>query len=95
MFIILRDLQEKLQINIPKKQFVKHWLMHWLINKHIKLNDRQSSFLESDISKITISQYMKLFDVSRNTAISDLDDLVSKRLVRKFKDAKTNVYKIL
>lgn len=52
-------------------------------------------FLESDISKITISQYMKLFDVSRNTAISDLNDLVSKRLVRKFKDAKTNVYKIL
>ena len=63
--------------------------------KHYKLNDRQSSFLESDISKITISQYMKLFDVSRNTAISDLNDLVSKRLVRKFKDAKTNVYKIL
>lgn len=63
------------------------------INKRIKLNNRQTSFLENDISRITVSEYMELFDITRNTARSDLNYLVDENLFKKFKVEKSFVYK--
>ena len=63
------------------------------LNKHVKLNDRQSSFLESDVSRISVTEYVKIFGVTRNTARADLNYLVDQNLVKKFKVEKSYIYK--
>lgn len=65
------------------------------LNKHVKLNERQSSFLESDKSSISITEYVNIFNVSRNTARADLNKLVDKHLVKKMKLEKSFMYKKL
>ena len=63
------------------------------LNKHIKLNNRQSSFLESAVSRISVTEYVKMFEVTRNTARSDLNHLANENLVKKFKVDKSYIYK--
>ncbi len=63
------------------------------INKHIKLNERQSAFLESKKSRISVTEYVEIFDVTRNTARADLNYLVNKKLLKKFKEDKSYIYK--
>ena len=65
------------------------------LNKHVKLNDRQSSFLESKKSTVTVTEYVKIFGVTRNTARADLNYLVDKKLFKKFKKDKSYVYRRL
>lgn len=58
------------------------------------LNSRQKEFLRfSDESEITIKEYMEMFDVVRNTATKDLNDLVNKRMLEKIKSGKQIIYK--
>ena len=52
-------------------------------------------FLRNEESEITISKYQKLFDVSRNTAIRDLNHLIDENYVFKSKKGKNNIYKII
>ncbi|WP_407382056.1 ATP-binding protein [Methanobrevibacter sp.] len=59
------------------------------------LNTRQKEFLKSNISSITIPKYMKIFDISRNTATNDLNKLVDNKLFEKNKKGKTIIYEKL
>ena len=60
-----------------------------------ELNDRQEALLASDISEITIQDYQKIFDVSRNTAVRDLNKLLEYHLVNKHKKGSFNIFKLI
>lgn len=63
-------------------------------DKNNGLNDRQKKFLRFNVeSEITIKKYMALFDVVRNTATKDLNDLVDKKMLEKIKDGKQIIYR--
>ena len=62
-------------------------------NKYKGLNERQVSFMESEINMITISEYMVKFGVSRNTTIRDFDNLIKLNHVTKFKKGNVNIFK--
>ncbi len=68
---------------------------NYILNQAHGLNDRQIRFLRCEKSEITISQYQKMFDVSRNTAIRDLDKLIDNNFVIKCKKGRINVFKII
>ena len=58
------------------------------------LNSRQKQFLRlNDVSEITIKEYMSMFDVVRNTATKDLNDLVDMKIVDKIKDGVQFIYR--
>lgn len=58
------------------------------------LNNRQKEFLRIvDKSEITIREYMLLFDIVRNTATGDLNELVERNLMEKTKNGKEFIYK--
>ena len=58
------------------------------------LNSRQKEFLRfCDESEITIKEYMEMFDVVRNTATKDLNDLADKKMLEKIKNGKQIIYK--
>ncbi|RAP44550.1 MAG: ATP-dependent DNA helicase, partial [Methanosphaera sp. rholeuAM74] len=58
------------------------------------LNDRQKEFLRfKDKSEITIKEYAEIFDIVRNTATKDLNELVDKNLLEKIKNGKQLLYK--
>ena len=62
-------------------------------DKHIGLNNRQKEFLRfSERSEITIKEYMEMFDIVRNTATKDLNDLVEKRMLERLKVGKQIIY---
>lgn len=57
------------------------------------MNDRQVSFIESDISEISIADYEKLFNISKNTARKDLIQLTESNFVDKLKRGKIVIFK--
>ena len=58
------------------------------------LNARQKQFLRlNDISEITIKEYMSMFDVVRNTATKDLNDLFNMGIVDKIKYGVSFIYR--
>ena len=58
------------------------------------LNSRQKQFLRlNDVSEITIKEYMSMFDIVRNTATKDLNDLVDMKIVDKIKDGVQFIYR--
>ena len=57
------------------------------------LNKRQLSFLDCDINEVTIEDYEKLFDISKNTARKDLIQLAELKLLDKSKKGKSVLYK--
>ena len=58
------------------------------------LNSRQKQFLRmKDVGEITIKEYMNMFDVVRNTATKDLNDLVDMKIVDKIKDGVQFIYR--
>ena len=58
------------------------------------LNSRQKQFLRmKDVGEITIKEYMNMFDVVRNTATKDLNNLVDMRMLDKIKDGVQFVYR--
>ena len=62
-------------------------------DKHIGLNNRQKEFLRfSEKSEITIKEYIEMFDIVRNTATKDLNDLVEKRMLERLKVGKQIIY---
>ena len=67
----------------------------YILNQSYGLNDRQIRFLRSEKSEMTISQYQKMFDVSRNTAIRDLDKLIDNNFVIKYRKGRINVFKVI
>lgn len=63
-------------------------------DEHNGLNDRQKEFLRfNDKSEITIKEYMAIFDIVRNTATKDLNELVDKKMLQKIKNGKQIIYK--
>ncbi len=68
---------------------------NYILNYSNGLNDRQIKFLRSEKSQITISQYQKMFNVSRNTAIRDLNKLEEENFVIKSKNGRINIFKII
>ncbi len=63
-------------------------------NKHKLLNNRQKEFLRFiDKSETTIKEYMVMFDIVRNTATKDLNELVDKNILEKSKNGKQLIYK--
>ena len=57
------------------------------------LNPRQKQFLRmKDVSEITIKEYMGMFDVVRNTATKDLNDLVDMKIVDKIRGGVQFIY---
>ena len=65
----------------------------YLSNELKELNDRQVSFIESDISEISIADYEKLFNISKNTARKDLIQLTESNFVDKLKRGKIVIFK--
>jgi hypothetical protein len=63
------------------------------LNRYVKLNERQLAFMENEKSEISITEYVEMFKVSRNTARADLNYLVGEMLVKKFKVDKSYIYK--
>ncbi len=58
------------------------------------LNSRQKQFLRlNDVGEITIKGYMDMFDIVRNTATKDLNDLVNMKIVDKIKDGVQFIYR--
>lgn len=47
----------------------------------------------SDVREITIKEYMDIFDVVRNTASKDLNDLVGMKIVDKIKYGVQFIYR--
>ena len=58
------------------------------------LNDRQRIFLKSNIDEITTQEYMGLFEISRNTAVKDLNQLIDGKYINKNKNGRTVFYKL-
>lgn len=65
------------------------------ITGNYNLNDRQEALLASDISELTISDYEKMFGVSKNTARRDLNKLLEYHLVNVHKRGTSNVFKLI
>ena len=63
-------------------------------NVNNNLNNRQKIFLKSHIDEITTQEYMDMFDISRNTAKKDLNQLIEEKYVSKNKNGRTVFYKI-
>ena len=63
-------------------------------NVNNNLNNRQKIFLKSHIDEITTQEYMGMFDISRNTAKKDLNQLIEEKYVSKNKNGRTVFYKI-
>ena len=63
-------------------------------SNHNNLNVRQKTFLKLRIDEITTQEYMDLFDISRNTAVSDLKHLMDVHYVDKKKNGRVVFYKI-
>ena len=60
----------------------------------IGLNNRQKEFLRfSKQSEITIKEYMSMYDIVRNTATKDLNELADKRMLDKIKNGKQIIYR--
>ena len=58
------------------------------------LNSRQKQFLRmNNVGEITIKEYMRMFDVVRNTATKDLNKLVDMKIVDKIKDGVRFIYR--
>ena len=58
------------------------------------LNSRQKQFLRmKDVGEITIKGYMDMFDIVRNTATKDLNDLVNMKIVDKIKEGVQFIYR--
>lgn len=66
---------------------------NYILNQSSNLNERQILFLRSEKPEITILEYQKMFDVSRNTAIRDLNNLIDENFIIKSKKGKNNIYK--
>lgn len=47
----------------------------------------------NDVGEITIKEYMGMFDIVRNTATKDLNDLVNMKIVDKIKDGVQFIYR--
>ncbi|WP_297983812.1 ATP-binding protein, partial [uncultured Methanobrevibacter sp.] len=45
------------------------------------LNDRQRIFLKSNINEITTQEYMDMFEISRNTTVKDLNQLIDGKYI--------------
>ena len=61
---------------------------------HNRLNTRQKEFLRfHDKTEITIKEYMLMFDIVRNTATKDLNELVENNMLKKIKKGKQVIYK--
>ena len=58
------------------------------------LNDRQRIFLKSNIGEITTQEYMDMFEISRNTAVKDLNHLIEGKYINKMKNGRTVFYKL-
>ena len=60
---------------------------------HKGLNNRQKEFLtQKDKSEITIKEYMKMFDIVRNTATKDLNELTDKGMLKKIRKGNQFIY---
>ena len=59
------------------------------------LNDRQRIFLKSNIDEITTQEYMDMFEISRNTAVKDLNQLIDGKYINKNKNGRTVFYKLV
>ena len=58
------------------------------------LNSRQKQFLRmNDITEISIKEYMSMFDIVRNTATKDLNDLADMKIVDKIKKGVQFIYR--
>ena len=57
------------------------------------LNNRQRIFLKSNVGEITTQEYMDMFDISRNTAVKDLNHLIAGNYISKQKNGRTVFYR--
>lgn len=55
--------------------------------------DKKEFLRFNDKSEITIKEYMAIFDIVRNTATKDLNELVDKKMLQKIKNGKQIIYK--
>ena len=63
-------------------------------NINNNLNHRQRLFLKANIGEITAQEYMNMFDISRNTATKDLNQLINQKYLVKKKNGRTVFYKL-
>ena len=58
------------------------------------LNDRQRIFFKLNVKEITTQEYMDMFDISRNTAVKDLNQLMELNFIDKKKNGRIVYYKL-
>jgi len=92
----MKDAMKAYGLNEP--EFAENGLFFEVIfrsdNNYNKLNNRQKEFLRFvDKSEITIKEYMLMFDIVRNTATNDLNELVEENILEKTKKGKQIIYK--
>lgn len=58
------------------------------------LNERQKIFFKLHINEFTTQEYMDMFNISRNTAVKDLNQLIKLNLINKRKNGRIVYYKI-
>lgn len=68
-------------------------VIFWLNSNSNNLNSRQKMLLRLNIDKISKSRYIELFEVSKNTASSDLNKLVEYGYFDRIKNGRGVIFK--
>lgn len=91
----MRDVMKKNGLDEP--EFVESGEFFKVIfrskNNNI-LNDRQRIFFKLNVKEITTQEYMDMFDISRNTAVKDLNQLIELNFIDKKKNGRIVYYKL-
>ena len=69
-------------------------VIFWSKRDRKGLNTRQKQYLRmKDVGEITIKEYMSMFNVVRNTATKDLNELEDMNIVDKIKEGMQFIYR--
>ena len=95
---IKRMKEEMKRYGLPELEFMESGEFFKVIfradDRTNNFNDRQKMFLKMNRDNITTQKYMDMFDISRNTAIKDLNELIEKDYIDKRKNGRTVFYKL-
>lgn len=95
---IKRMKDEMRKSGLEEPQFIESgefFIVVFRNNVNNNLNTRQRIFLKSNIDKITTVEYMEMFEISRNTATKDLNQLIEGNYIDKKKNGRTIFYKTI
>ena len=94
---IRRMKDEMKRFNLDEPEFMESsefFKVTFRNNANSDLNHRQTTFLKSNISEITTQEYIDMFDISRNTAVKDLNQLIEENYLDKKKNGRIVFYKL-